>query len=181
MIGLYLVLLILLIFIVLMMDGCGARKTNTSIQKGSSKENTGVQIGSQSETISVITTQDEVFNQNKKSNETSETIINKKYDKDTGVLIESTETSKKGLESDNGWQRNVRTTKSYVRTIDRLSIVVKTIHETKYYEKNKNTEVSNSKFYWMIFGVLVILILIYFLYRYLKDIAAKKAALRIVK
>lgn len=149
--------------------GCGTRKVDMNKGSFQSNDNSNTVIEQSKETSQIINTQDEALNIRNKSNETTETIVNRKFDKDTGKQIESTETTKTGLKKDNS-QLYIKTiTINNIRTIEKLKTVTITIRETKTNYKTKNTKTSNSQLYWMLFGLGVIAIIVVFGYNWLKS------------
>lgn len=136
--------------------GCGTRKAESEKTTLSLKDNTTISNEGSNDATNVITTQDQALNINSNQNKTTETNITTEYDKNTGVVVKRSETSKTGQEYNLTINNTIHTTDKYVRTVVTWKIKQIVIHELKTLNKTKTVTSDRNGFYYVCaFAVLI--------------------------
>lgn len=171
MIGGYIFVIALLVFIALMMS-CGTRRVDENTQKNSESNKTEQSLESKKESESNVDSQSKSSQQNDKTEENTETTTTTKFN-DSGKPIETTTTTKTGKVVDKTKYRNKTTLKvlnrlkENLRTRDITRNVKTTIYRTRYVERN-STWVENVGGKGVLFGLGSLAIAAVFLYFYLR-------------
>ena len=159
--------LLLYICIALVPISCGTRKVQTEISKTSvsDKQKQETESAKESELKSII--QSESSETKGKIKDNTETTTVKEYDKDTGVLIKATETTKTGKTVTNSYKKNNVRTESYLRTLEKLKTI--TIKEVQIVtkDKSKSTQRSNNGIYVMLGAIFGFAILVFAIYKFI--------------
>lgn len=171
MIGCYIVIIALLIFIALMMS-CGTRRVDENTQKNYESSKTEQSLESKKESESDVNSQSKSSQHNDKTEENTETTTTTKFN-ESGKPVETTTTTKTGKVVDKTKYRN----KTTVRTINRLKEnlrtlnitknVKTTVYRTKLVDRN-STWVENVGGKGVLFGLGALVIAAVFLYFYLR-------------
>lgn len=136
--------------------GCGTRKVNLNKESLETKTESSTNINRQSDKYGAISTQEESLNTNVKRNETVETTKTREYDKETGKLIKEQETTKTGSYNETTINNTKTVRNTYWRQTDKVSVILRTIHETRWQTKIKSTSTDRNGQFWMIGIVAVV-------------------------
>lgn len=135
---------------------CGTRKVATDISKTSDKGSTETSTDLQKESSGGMTTQEDAFNQNTKTNETTEVTKDTYLDKDTGKPTRVTEITKTGKSSEVTISRQITVKNTFFHELEKLKIKTNTVYIKTTYNKTKKTESERNGLFWMIGVVCVI-------------------------
>lgn len=151
-----------------LVPACGSRKVQTDI----SKKEASQEVKTKEQTTTKESTQNKTTEANaslETRTKEGEKVTNiKKYDKDTGKLIEERNVTDKRKSSGTKQKSSTRT---FEETRYRLTDMRRTITHhvvVKTYDKSKESDSSNKPLYWAIFGIGSVLALSWGVVRYLK-------------
>lgn len=151
-----------------LVPACGSRKVMTDISKSEASQEVKKQeqLTTKEATQTKSTEANTSLETNTKEGEKVTSV--KKYDKDTGKLIEERNVTDKRKSSGT---KQKSSTRNFEETHYRLTDVRRTITHhvvVKTYDKSKETDSSNKPLYWVIFGIGSIAVLTWGVVRYLK-------------